>query len=351
MEVWRNEGTARYISAMTDSADDPLAFAAQWINKERNFALATVTRTWGSAPRPAGSQMAINDEGAFTGSVSGGCVEGAVIAESELALNDGKTRNLKFGVSNEDAWAVGLACGGTIEVNVLPVLERTRRDTLAEALKARREQRAVVLAIELESGNTRLIFPGERESDELAKAALTASRRDTSGSIETAGKNWFLTVFNPPLELAIIGAVHIAQPLARMAALADYSVRIIDPRTSFATAERFPGIALSHEWPDDALRLKPLGARSAIVALTHDPKLDDPALTAALKSEAFYIGALGSKQTHARRLERLGAHGFLPEQLVRIHGPIGLDIGARSPAEIAVAILAEMTGQLRNTPK
>jgi xanthine dehydrogenase accessory factor len=132
-----------------------------------------------------------------------------------------------------------------------------------------------------------------------------------------------------------------------MAALADYAVRIIDPRTSFATPERFPGVALSHDWPDDALASKPLGGRSAIVALTHDPKLDDPALTAALKSSAFYIGALGSKQTHARRLERLQAHGFSPDELARIHGPIGLDIGARSPAEIAVAILGEMTAQLR----
>jgi xanthine dehydrogenase accessory factor len=332
---------------MTDMTDDPLVLAAQWMKHDRAFALATVTKTWGSAPRPAGSQMAINDEGAFTGSVSGGCVEGAVIAESEVSLNDGKPRNLKFGVSNEDAWAVGLACGGTIEVNVLPILSREQRDTLAELLVARKEQRAVVLATDLASGETQLILPDEKEPGELADAALKASRHDTSASVDVGGKTWFLTVFNPPLDLAIIGAVHIAQPLSRMAALADYRVRVVDPRTSFATPERFPGIQLSHDWPDDALAMKPLGARSAIVALTHDPKLDDPALTAALKSDAFYIGALGSKQTHARRLERLAAHGFSPEELKRIHGPIGLDIGARSPAEIAVAILGEMTAELR----
>ena len=154
-------------------------------------------------------------------------------------------------------------------------------------------------------------------------------------------------MFNPPLDLAIIGAVHIAQPLARMAALADYAVRIIDPRTAFATEERFPDVALSHEWPDEALALKPLTARSAIVALTHDPKLDDPALTVALRSPAFYIGALGSRQTHARRLERLKEAGFSDADLARIHGPIGLKIGARSPAEIAVSVLGEMTAILR----
>ena len=137
------------------------------------------------------------------------------------------------------------------------------------------------------------------------------------------------------------------QPLARIASLADYAVRIIDPRTAFATEERFPGAALSHEWPDEALAAAPLSPRSAIVALTHDPKLDDPALIAALRSSAFYIGALGSRTTHARRLERLKAQGFGDTELARIHGPIGLDIGARSPAEIAVAILGEMTAQLR----
>jgi xanthine dehydrogenase accessory factor len=132
-----------------------------------------------------------------------------------------------------------------------------------------------------------------------------------------------------------------------MAALADYAVRIIDPRTAFATSERFPGVTLSHEWPDEALVTAPLSPRSAIVALTHDPKLDDPALSAALKSSAFYIGALGSRTTHAKRLERLKAQGFTDMELSRIHGPIGLDIGARSPAEIAIAILGEMTAILR----
>ena len=332
---------------MNDTPSDPLASATAWMGANRKVALATVTRTWGSAPRPAGSQMAVRDDGAFTGSVSGGCVEGSVIAEAEAALSDGKPRNLKFGVSNEDAWAVGLACGGTIEIHVAPVLAAPQQAAIAALKRARDEKRAVALATDLATGESRVLYPDEPGTDALHAAARLQARRDESGAVEVDGKSWFLTVFNPPLDLAIIGAVHIAQPLSRIASLADYAVRIIDPRAAFATEERFPGAALSHGWPDEALAAAPLTSRSAIVALTHDPKLDDPALIAALRSSAFYIGALGSRTTHARRLERLKAQGFGDGELARIHGPIGLDIGARSPAEIAVAILGEMTAQLR----
>lgn len=334
---------------MADIASDPLSAAAGWLQDARKVALATVTRTWGSAPRPEGSQMAIRDDGAFSGSVSGGCVEGAVIGEAENALRDGKPRNLKFGVSNEDAWAVGLACGGTIEVYVAPLLAQPQQSLLAELKHARDGQQAVVLATDLASGESVLRYPGKGGSDALAEAARAHARRDQSTSVEIGGRNWFLTVFNPPLDLAIIGAVHIAQPLARMAALADYAVRVIDPRSAFATGERFPGVTLSVDWPDEALAAKPPGPRSAVVALTHDPKLDDPGLSAALKSDAFYIGALGSRTTHAKRLERLKAKGFNDAELGRIRGPIGLDIGARSPAEIAVAVLAQMTAELRKS--
>lgn len=332
---------------MDQQSDDPLIAATGWLEDGRKVALATVTRTWGSAPRPEGSQMAIRDDGAFSGSVSGGCVEGAVIGEAENALRDGQSRNLQFGVSNEDAWAVGLACGGTIEIHVRPLLEPAQQSVLAELNQARDALRAAVLATDLATGQSVLRYPGEPDGDALADAARVQARRDQSAAVETGGRKWFLTVFNPPLDLAIIGAVHIAQPLARMAALADYAVRVIDPRSAFATTERFPGVTLSVDWPDEALAAKPPGRRSAVVALTHDPKLDDPGLTAALKSDAFYIGALGSRSTHARRLERLKASGFSDDELGRIRGPIGLDIGARSPAEIAIAILAQMTSALR----
>jgi len=221
-----------------------------------------------------------------------------------------------------------------------------KRETLTALNDARRAGRAVVRATDLATGEDRLIDP-YTDTSPLGMAAADAARADRSTPVEFEGRSWFLAVFNPPLDLVIVGAVHIAQPLSRIAAVAGYGVRIIDPRTAFASAERFPGIALSHEWADEALAKAPLGPRSAIVALTHDPKLDDPALTAALRSHCFYIGALGSKKTHAARLARLKAQGFDAAGLARIRGPVGLDIGARSPAEIAISIMAQITETLR----
>lgn len=295
--------------------------------------------------------MAVRDDGAFAGSVSGGCVENAVIEEALSAIADGKIRNLEFGVSNEQAWSVGLACGGAIHVHVAPVATDEQRNILHSFEQAEEKSRSVVLASDLESGAWRLIYPDTETDEQFGAAAREAARRDQSGTAEINKQNWFLTVSNPPLDLAIVGAVHIAQPLAEMAKRAGYTVRVIDPRTHFASAERFPGIALVHDWPDDALTAQPLGQRSAVVALTHDPKLDDPALSSALNSPAFYIGALGSKKSHAQRIVRLKDAGFSDEVLKRIHGPVGLAIGARSPAEIAISIMAQITAELRSGQK
>jgi xanthine dehydrogenase accessory factor len=296
--------------------------------------------------------MAVRDDGAFVGSVSGGCVEGAVIAEAQAALNDNSARNLTFGVSDEQAWSVGLACGGTVRIHVTPLNAQAQREALAGLQSAREAGTAMILTSHLASGDLSLLKPFQGSPNPLlAEAAAKASLRDQSVSLEADNEEWFLSVYNPPLDLMIIGAVHIAQPLSAMARLADYTVRVIDPRTGFATAERFPGIALVHAWPDEAFAAQPPGRRTAVVALTHDPKLDDLGLIAALRSPAYYIGALGSKKTHGRRLDRLAQEGFSPDQLARIHGPIGLDIGARSPAEIAVAILAEMILALRQEQK
>lgn len=220
------------------------------------------------------------------------------------------------------------------------------RDTLRRLNQARVEGCAIVRAVALTTGEERLIDP-YADLSALGRAAMEAAREDKSAPVEIDAREWFLEVYNPPLDLVIVGAVHIAQALVPMALVAGYRIRIIDPRTAFATAERFPEVSISHDWPDEALEKLPLHRRSALVALTHDPKVDDPALSTALRSSCFYIGALGSKKTHAARLERLRAHGFSGSELARIHGPIGLSLGARTPAEIAISILAEMTRDLR----
>jgi xanthine dehydrogenase accessory factor len=227
-----------------------------------------------------------------------------------------------------------------------------KREFLDRALAISHSGRSAALVTHLKSGQHALVDPQAVEGDlSLDAAALgavrAAIRDDRSLTVETSDGRLFVEVFNPPLRLIVVGAVHAAQPLARMGATAGYAVTIIDPRSSFATEERFPGVALSTDWPDEAMpRLKP-DRRTAIVTLTHDPKIDDPALTVALKSDAFYIGALGSKRTHAGRCQRLKEAGFAESEVARIHGPVGLDIGALTPAEIAVSILAEITQVLR----
>ena len=230
-----------------------------------------------------------------------------------------------------------------------------RREILHAVLAAREAKRPAVLVSDLDSGDQRLFHadaPDESGLDPTVRAAcIEALRADRSRRLAHEGEgSLFLQVFNPPLRMAVVGAVHITQALAPMAALLGYEVTVVDPRRAFATDERFPGVAVDTEWPDDALRSLAPDRRTAIVTLTHDPKLDDPALEVALASDAFYIGSLGSRRTHAARLERLRARGFGETALARIHGPIGLAIGAKSPAEIATAVTAEITARLRKPP-
>ncbi len=221
-------------------------------------------------------------------------------------------------------------------------------ELLAQLIDDRAAKRIVVLATNLATGAQQLIYPAEDDTvDELHAAARAAMRADKPATVETENGTQFLNVFNPALRMIVVGAVHITQALAPMARIAGYDVYIVDPRRSWATAERFPEMTLIDEWPDDAMaELRP-DRRTAVITLTHDPKLDDPALAASLRSEAFYIGSLGSPRTHAKRLQRLERQGFTAAELGQIHSPVGLDIGAKSPAEIAVAIVAEVTECLR----
>lgn len=318
-----------------DRFDNSPETALAWFRKGRGAALATVVETWGSAPRRVGAQLVIGGDGRIEGSVSGGCVEGAVIVEALEAMHEGEARLLEFGVSDEDAFAVGLACGGTIRVLVEPVGAVLPEPMLAELVAARARREPVAYEVNVETGHRAL----------RRNAYADRLRMDRSG-FEEDGQT-FVAVHNPPLRLIVVGAVHIAQALVPMARIAGYDPIIIDPREAFASKSRFPGEKLLTDWPDEAVASIGLDARTAVVLLTHDPKLDDPALQAALNSDVFYIGALGSSRTHAKRVQRMTEAGFSTEQFQRIHGPIGLDIGAAGPAEIAVAIIAQMTAVLR----
>ncbi|OIQ45116.1 MAG: XdhC/CoxI family protein [Roseobacter sp. MedPE-SW] len=323
---------------MTQETTSPASaaqIALDWHHAGHGAALATVVQTWGSAPRRVGAQLVVSGDGRLEGSVSGGCVEGAVVMEAQEALADGKHRVLEYGVSDSDAFAVGLACGGTIRILVEPLGGSLRVDLLSELVAAQNAREQVAYEVNLSTGLGALLR--DHYPDRM--------RLDRSG-VEEDGET-FVAVHNPPLRLVVVGAVHIAQALVPMAQLAGYDPAVIDPRAAFASPERFPGVSLLDDWPDEAVAALGLDARTALVLLTHDPKLDDPALEAGLRERCFYIGALGSKRTHAARIERMLAAGFTEQDLSRIHGPVGLDIGAAGPAEIAVAILAEMTAVLR----
>ncbi len=226
-----------------------------------------------------------------------------------------------------------------------------KQDILNRLLKDREAKTAVATATHLESGAQALVYHDGAEgaladNAEIVEAARQCMQDDKSRVVSTASGDVFIHVFNPPLRMILVGAVHIAQPLSRIASVAGYDVSVVDPRDSFATPERFPGINLVHEWPDDGVKQLDPDRRTAIVTLTHDPKLDDPGLHVAIRSNAFYIGSLGSRKTHASRVQRLKDAGFNDAEIGRIHGPVGLPLGAVSPSEIAVSILAEITAVL-----
>jgi xanthine dehydrogenase accessory factor len=299
-----------------------LVAARDWARAGHRVAIATVVETWGSAPRRKGAHLAIRDDGLFEGSVSGGCVEGDVVTEALALLEAGAgVAMLEYGVADAQAWEVGLACGGRISVLVQRLAEDGFPAALIDRLEAAaRHGVAVTLVTDPASGATR----------EGTGAAPLLER-----------------AYPPPRRVAIIGAVHIAQALVPLALGLGVTPTVIDPRGLFAADSRFAGLELDRRWPDEALAEWKPNAASAVVALTHDPKLDDVALAAALSSSAYYIAALGSRKNHAGRLERLAARGFEPEDLARLRGPAGLAIGAADPAEIALSIAAEMIAAWR----
>ena len=332
---------------------DVVRTAGEWLSQGSPVALAAVVRTWGSAPRRAGSLLVATEGARFQGSVSGGCVEAAVVDRSMEMLEEAAADLLSFGVSNDDAWAVGLACGGQVDVHVSTILPNSPDSVIIfEIVESCERGRTPTLVINVGEPGLDLAYP--LEPPELDPSALSGKLQalakasvweDRTVRETVEGQDRVLRPFNPPVRVVLIGAVHVAQTLAPMVRMAGFEVVVVDPRPAWLTPDRFPDSQTVAAWPTEALEQLRPDHRTAVVTLSHDPKLDDPALTAALASEAFYVGALGSKRTHSKRLARLSAEGV--EGLDRVRAPVGLQVGAREPAEIAVSILAEILSVLR----
>ena len=299
---------------------------ATWLAEGRGVVLGTITRTWGSAPRPVGSVVGVRDDGQIAGSVSGGCIEDDLIAKVREGALDLKTPELlRYGVGAEEATRFGLPCGGTLELMLEPLAARSLIPELLAKLDAGKRVQRV---LELATGAVQLNTP-RADADLLSLSETTLT-----------------THHGPQWRLLIIGAGQMTQYLANMALGLDYQVLICDPREEYADGFAVPGTTLTRDMPDDVVTAFAPDGHSAVVALTHDPKLDDLALMEALKSPAFYVGAIGSRVNQAKRKQRLAEHfDVTAEQLARLHGPVGLNIGARTPPEIALAILAHMTAE------
>ena len=312
---------------MTDDVNFLLELADDWQQAGHKIAIAFVMQTWGSSPRQAGSIMLIRDDHHIEGSVSGGCVEGAVIEAAQAAQASGKGTRLDFGITDETAWNVGLSCGGSIAILVCPVGDQgIDTETLARAAAQSRARETVCFGIDASTGKTDPSFPIPTDIKE------SHIYNDTH----------FIFVQPPAARLIVVGGVHIAQHLVPMARRIGLDVTLIDPRTAFANEARFIDCNIIADWPETALKTLTLDARTAMVTLTHDPKIDDDALLPALASDLFYIASLGSRRTHEKRVERLSAAGCDAKNIARIHAPAGLDIGSRNPADIAISILAEL---------
>lgn len=318
-----------------------------WLADNRPVALATVVNTWGSAPRRAGAKMAINEAMGMAGSVSGGCVEGAVVEEALDTLKKGKPRLLNFGVSDDDAWDVGLACGGKISVFVEP-LDRQWWQAMRDLVQ-HNKQATTVTIISGEMAGQKVLVENGQVLYSTASAALQDKLLQAAASHTNTTRTQFddrdvlVDVYRPQPRLIIIGGAHVAIALKDLAHVLGFRVILIDPRQAFATTERFPDVEkISHAYPDKALLEIGLDSDSYIAILTHDPKIDDPALRVALPANLPYIGILSSKKTHEKRIERLTTAGVDPELLKQVRVPIGIDIGAQTPEEIALCILAEI---------
>ena len=342
-----------------------------WQKEGVSIGRGVVVRTFGSAPRQEGSSLLWSSDGRLAGSVSGGCVEGATTEEIDAAREAGRDRVIRYGISDEQAWGVGLACGGTIDVLVQPVVPAAVAEAARLTAGGRSGARAMVTALPLDTpGSEAGAVPrgdgdvpaepwaihadggfdgssGSTDLDEqLRGAAATAIFTGRSRIVEGGGRQYFLEAFPVRPRLVIVGAVPVAMSLVRQARELGYETVVVDGRPSFATEERFPDVdQLIVGWPDEVAREIELGPDDAVAVLSHDPKFDEPALVEALGRGCRYVGAIGSRKSQARRRERLLELGVEPAALERLHGPIGLDLGGREPAETALAIMAEIVAE------
>ncbi|KAA3662272.1 MAG: XdhC family protein [Calditrichaeota bacterium] len=335
-----------------------------WLANGEKTALATVVETWGSSPRPVGSQMVFSSNDEFAGSVSGGCVENAVIVAAQEVMASCRSKLLDFTVSSDTAFSVGLSCGGKIKIFIQPFSDnKVHHDLLTCVLDKKPASYVMHMT---EDGHDFLFIEntsiGDGKDDDsknytpslhsdiahIPAEILEKINTTTSAAVPSTGplpKDYFLLRLIPPFQLTVIGAGHIAVKLAALAHVMEFDVVVIDPRAALVTTQRFPKAEIHHKWPDSILPDLPLNKNTALVALSHDPKIDDPALIWAMKNQVKYIGALGSRTMHAQRIERLRQHGFTQDDINRIHAPIGLDIAAKTAEEIALSILAQIVAE------
>ena len=342
--------------------DNVIAALKKWLDEGRKTAIAIVVNKKGSAMRPLGAKMAINDDSVIVGSISGGCVENAVIVEALACMESGQPKLLHYGVSDDTAWSVGLMCGGEIDVLLLPINSNEEgsfdRVVVEKISKLQDDRIPFMLLVQLSGkrlGHTLILENHDGKIDGNAAAWVERSlfpnleemmRTETSQIIESAAGKIYVDVGKPAPRLVVIGGAHVSIAFVKMAKLLGYYTILIDPRKTFATDERFPEVdEMLGDWPVEGFEKIKLNSLDYVLLASHDDKLDLPAASAALKANVTYIGMLASRTTRVRRFELLAQEGFPMEQIEKIHAPVGLDIGARTPEEIALAMLAEITAQ------
>jgi xanthine dehydrogenase accessory factor len=326
---------------------DVLPTLERWLDEGIRVATATVVKTERSAPRDPGAVLAVSERGEVAGSVTGGCVEPAVYEEARDVLAGGAPRLVSYGIADEDAFEIGLPCGGTVHIFVT-VAEQSLVGRVAAAV---RDERPLALAVDVSGpsvGAQRIVDPATASDGDVEAAAREVLKRGESALVTIAERDVFVSSFAPRPRMYVFGAVDHAAAVASIGRFLGYRVSVCDPRAKFATRERFPDVdELAVEWPDRFLAGAPVDERTAIVVLTHDHRFDVPLLEVAVRTPAGYIGAMGAKRTNAERRERLLASGVTEEELARVHAPIGLDIGSRTPEEVAVSVGAELVAVSR----